>query len=230
MNTLWLTLTLRSDSTFGRGDGVVGVVDSEVQHDEYGLPYLSGKTLKGLLCAECAEVLYALKEAKCADLSDWEDSARWLFGESGNRIENIGNMHVGDARLPEDLRLTVMDEVHLEHVSKQQMLDTLTTIRRQSAIDEATGAPKKEALRATRVILRETVFEARLDFMQQPQPRELALLAACVKVFRRAGTERHRGRGRLHAELYDKSPFVHTEEVAATTDNYYSDFREAVLS
>jgi CRISPR/Cas system CMR subunit Cmr4 (Cas7 group RAMP superfamily) len=228
MKTLWLSLTLLSDSAFGRGDGVVGVVDSEVQHDDHGLPFLSGKTLKGLLCAECAEILYALAQAKCANLLEWHDSARWLFGESGSEIERVANMHVGDARLPEDIRLAVMDEVRLKQVSKQQVLDTLTTIRRQSAIDEETGAPKKEALRATRVILRETLFEARLDFAQDPQPSALALLSACVKAFRRAGTERHRGRGRLRAELYEKSSFTYMEEAEAVTDGYFNAFREAV--
>ena len=40
----WLKIDLLSDTTLGRGDGVAGVVDAEVQHDAYGLPYLSGKT------------------------------------------------------------------------------------------------------------------------------------------------------------------------------------------
>ncbi len=230
MNRLWLTLTLLSDAAFGCGDGVVGVVDGEVQHDDYGLPYLSGKTLKGLLCAECAEVVYALEQAKCADLPGWCDSARWLFGESGSQVEQVANMHVGDARLPKDLRLTVMDEVRSNYVSKQEVLNALTTIRRQSAIDEKTGAPKNDALRATRVLLRKTFFEARLDFFQEPGQRELALLSACVKAFRRAGTERHRGRGRLRAQLYEKSPFIHGETTEAVTDEYFHFFRETVTS
>lgn len=41
--TLWLKFTLLSDTAFGRGDGVAGLVDAEVLHDPYGLPYLGGK-------------------------------------------------------------------------------------------------------------------------------------------------------------------------------------------
>ena len=55
-----LKLDLLSDATFGRGDGLAGVVDAEVQHDNAGLPYLAGRTLKGLLGAECADIVYAI--------------------------------------------------------------------------------------------------------------------------------------------------------------------------
>ncbi len=57
MKTVWLTLTLKSDTAFGRGDGVAGLINAEVQHDESGLPYLGGKTLKGLLGATCSDIL-----------------------------------------------------------------------------------------------------------------------------------------------------------------------------
>jgi len=62
MMTFLLKFTLESDATFGRGDGVAGVVDSEVQHDPYGFPYLGGRALKGLLGDECANILFALEQ------------------------------------------------------------------------------------------------------------------------------------------------------------------------
>jgi hypothetical protein len=82
-------------------------------------------------------------------------------------------------------------------------LEALTTIRTQTAMDPKTGAPLEHTLRAMRVALRETYFVARLDLREKPDDRALWLLAACVKAFRRAGTGRHRGRGRLRTELYD---------------------------
>jgi len=45
-----LELELLSDTTPGRGEGVAGLVDAEVQHDELGLPVISGRALKG--CCE----------------------------------------------------------------------------------------------------------------------------------------------------------------------------------
>ena len=54
MPELMLQITLVSQATFGRGDGVAGLVDIEVLHDEMGLPFLHGRSLKGLLMATCA--------------------------------------------------------------------------------------------------------------------------------------------------------------------------------
>jgi len=45
MKVLTLTLQLKSDATFGRGEGVAGWVDVEVQHDPYGLPFLGEHSL-----------------------------------------------------------------------------------------------------------------------------------------------------------------------------------------
>ena len=52
MVTYRLKIKLLSDTTFGRGDGVAGLIDQEVEHDPYGFPYLRGRTLKGLLSEE----------------------------------------------------------------------------------------------------------------------------------------------------------------------------------
>ena len=43
--------------------GVAGLIDREVEHDRYGLPYLHGRTLKGLLGEEADNLLYALDPA-----------------------------------------------------------------------------------------------------------------------------------------------------------------------
>lgn len=215
--SLWLKFTLLSDTTFGRGDGVAGLVDAEVQHDSHGLPYLGGKTVKGLLAAECAEILYALQQANCSNIEKWERAARFLFGGPGSQIEQTGQMLVGNAQLPQDLRdliasdFRLLDELEKELREKKigqkrrQTLDSLTALRWQTAMDQITGAPKEKTLRTIRTIIRGVTFETHLRFAS-PVPQEAYwLLAACVKVFHRAGTNRNRGYGRLQASLYYKS-------------------------
>lgn len=44
-----LHIELLSDATFGRGEGSAGEVDTEVEHDEFGIPFIGGKTVRGLL-------------------------------------------------------------------------------------------------------------------------------------------------------------------------------------
>ena len=202
-----LKLELLSDATFGRGDGVAGLVDVEVQHDDYGLPYLGGRALKGLLGAECDDLVFALEKA---EQKDWQAAADRLFGRSGATAQGQAILRIGPARLPDDLRQAIARQIADEKKAKladpltrEGVLETLTTLRRQTAMDPETGAPLKETLRTLRVILRGTTFTSRLTFLQEPSDDELALLAATVKALRRAGTGRNRGRGRLQAELLD---------------------------
>lgn len=224
-----LTFTLLSDATFGRGEGIAGLIDREVEHDRYGLPYLRGRTLKGLITEEADNILYALREAK-ADLNPWVTARRLLFGQAGSTTADRGLIRFGPAELPEAVR----DAVHQMHdaareeaiqrmgdadpddkrrivdavmdANRRLVLESLTAIRRQTAIEAdgvRAGVPAEGSLRAMRVILRQTPFEARLRCDRKLKPDELALLAASVLAFRRAGTGRNRGRGKLLADLTD---------------------------
>lgn len=221
---MWLRFDLLSDGAFGRGDGVAGLVDAEIQHDEYGLPYLSGRTLKGLLAAECAEILDALRRScrsRSPDpLAPWEQAARWLFGVPGSVADTRGHLFVWDACLPSDLRRAIrfeFDDAARDEKKKDKLpvkhyelylrnLESLTTVRSQTAMEAETGAPLRNSLRTMRLIVRETPFIARLDFDGAPEPAATQLLAACVVAFHRAGTGRNRGKGLLRADLYEQEP------------------------
>lgn len=223
MKTFFLKIELKSDAAFGRGDGIAGIIDNEVQHDELGCPYLSGKEIKGILAEECAGILAALKSSQ---LDRWHASAARLFGRAGSLQGDEARLMIGDARLPDDLRSALAWDLNqrLETIRKDdpnyeqrkrnrmnkfrnQTLDALTSVRQQTAMDEKTGAAKDHSLRATRVVIRETPFVARLEYRQTEseaeQSDDLALLAACVAAFRRAGAGRNRGMGRLIANLED---------------------------
>ena len=54
-----------------------------------------------------------------------------------------------------------------------------------------------------RVLLRKTVLVCDLSSECELTPVELGLLCASVKAWRRAGTGRNRGRGRLEATILD---------------------------
>jgi hypothetical protein len=176
-----------------------------VQHDPAGLPYLDGRTLKGLLAAECDDIVFALEQAPGEPGARWRAAQERLFGRPGATNNDNGLLHVGAARLPQDLHDALAYEVIDEEnpLTRADVLDTLTELRRQTAMDES-GAPRKETLRTMRVILRSLTFEAPLLFQAPPDDDERALLAATVKAFRRAGTGRNRGRGRVRATLHDE--------------------------
>lgn len=219
MSLYYLTFTLQSDTAFGRGDGVAGYLDQEVQHDPYGCPYLGGKALKGMLVNECADILAPLPPSQ---RERWERTALHLFGSPGSTQEVTPLLQIGDATLPSTLRQAIQSDMDSSRPSltRQDVLHSLTTLRRQTAIDDKTGVAKDSSLRTIRVILRETTFTARLqlrdDIPDETAQNALMLLAACAKALRRTGTGRNRGLGRLrNVQLCDESQTPVTEELFA---------------
>lgn len=220
MELYWLRFQLLSDATFGRGEGLAGVVDQEVDQDALGLPYLRGRNLKGLLNEECANLLFALDYAP-----RWQAAAQRLWGGPGSQVDDAAHLHVGDAQLPADLRLAVEREVQAKRLQPMDVLEAVTTIRRQTAVDEVSGAPDDGTLRAMRVVLRDTVFEAPLTFTAPSERDDRLLLAACVLALRRAGTGRNRGRGRLQASVHIADQGQPGEDVSLAL---YREFAEEV--
>jgi len=202
MPDMILEIKLISDATLGRGDGIAGEVDAEVQHDQYGFPYLSGRTLKGLLVQECADVLQTLPEDK---KQEWHDAAAYLFGYPGSATANSGHMIVSDAQLPADLREAVSNDVRNGKLSRQDVLESLTALRRQTAM-ESSGVPKEHSLRSVRVVLRQTTFRSEIFFDDAQVKKDVKekarnLLAVCAASLRRLGTGRNRGRGLVETRL-----------------------------
>jgi CRISPR/Cas system CSM-associated protein Csm3 (group 7 of RAMP superfamily) len=193
-----LRIQLLSDTTFGRGDGVIGLVDSEVEHDaETGMPFVKGRTIKGILVESCADILYALQESKSGALGVFKASAKKMFGQPGSTLEDTGCLHIGAAKLAEDLQ----SRIRRSNYIATQILEALTTIRHQTAVDTGTDRPDSGSLRATRAVLRNTVFYSSVVSNQDLNEDDLALLAACAAGMRRAGQSRTRGRGRIAVRL-----------------------------
>src|SRR5690606_19509470 len=97
-----LRIVLLSDTAFGRGDGMAGLVDDEIEHDpRTGLPFIKGRTVKGLLVEACADLLYSLKGFSGEAHDTFEEAAESLFGKPGSTIRDTGKLHVGRATLPD---------------------------------------------------------------------------------------------------------------------------------
>lgn len=202
--TAILQLTLLSAATFGRGDGVAGLVDREVEHDDSGFPFLRGRTLKGLLAEAAEDFVFATKGQP--DALTWRDAKENLFGQPGSGLHGDGALRVGDALLPESLRRLLRREIRSEKLTPADVLASLTGIRRQTAMNEY-GAPDHSTLRSMRVVLRGAIFESRLEIVAQlgdgvpPIEDQWTLLICAALGLRTAGTGRNRGRGRMRATL-----------------------------
>lgn len=208
MNSMKLKITLLSATTFGRGDGVAGLVDREIEHDPNGFPFLRGRTLKGLLAESAENIVYALD-----DKEEWRNAKDALFGKPGRGVDEKGLIIVGDAQLPSSLQQAVLKEGW----SKEDVLYSLTGIRRQTSMNEH-GAPTHASLRAMRVLLPNVVLESTLYFDGELLDIHKELLVAAALDLRRAGTGRNRGRGWIKVELDDNE----------TTKGLFDKFAEAI--
>lgn len=228
MSLYSLRIHLLSDTTFGRGDGVAGLLDQEVEHDVYGFPYLRGRTLKGLIREECDNLAVLLLRR---GMTRWMDTSKQLFGDPGSTLESIAAVHIGDACLPKDLRDAValqcrqaQEQDNGREVTPQDILTSLTTIRRQTALDSVKGVAKDRSLRSSRVVLRSLCFQSDVIVTRtiEKTPDFLALLAVGAKALRRIGSDRNRGRGHIQCTLWQGDRNI--------TDEYLEYFFEGQIS
>lgn len=201
-----LQVRLLSDTTFGRGDGVAGLVDTEIEYDpQTGLPFIRGRVLKGLLVEECANLLFALEKQGLDNFNLFSQAAEWLFGKPGSTQDTPGHLRVGPALLPEAFRQVVEEEVIAKKFTSADVLQSLTAIRRQTAMNDESGAPQEKSLRSSRVALRGLTFFADLQVDEDVEAPARALLGACAQSLRRGGVGRNRGRGELEVTVWESS-------------------------
>jgi hypothetical protein len=188
----FLHIELLSDTTFGRGQGTTGQVDTEIEHDEFGMPYIGGKTIRGLL-----RDTWLSMQAQFPCLSN---AAERVLGATYS-LNDTCRLRIGDARLPEFLREIVHTAIEREEspLSPTTIRNMFTTIRYQTAENRTTGAPETTTLRASRAAVRGLSFEAPLAWLHgyEPTSDDLSVLALCVLCTRHGGLLRNRGRGHL---------------------------------
>ena len=127
-----LVIELLSDTTFARGEGTAGVVDVEVDHDDLGLPVVRGKRLHGLL----RDAWLSMRR----HFPELAQAACRVLGEEAD-LDERSILRIGDGTLPEEVRTWVRYAVGREGhpLRPEQVLTTLTDVRRQTAVSRATG-------------------------------------------------------------------------------------------
>ncbi|HCK82276.1 MAG TPA: hypothetical protein PK880_10635 [Candidatus Competibacter sp.] len=202
---LYLEMELLSDTCFaGSGGGRVGTVDTELETDpRTRLPIVRGRTLKGLLLEELAQILRALEKN---GNGPWHKVATRLFG-TPFQAERC-SLTFGDGHLPDDLQAAVQCNRHLPHKrqywTQAEMLAALTTVRHQTKIDAESGAPEAHSLRSARLLRAGLRLRAPVDARQPLDSAEQALFAACAVAVRRAGLHRNHGWGEVRVRVLDE--------------------------
>jgi hypothetical protein len=189
-----LHVELLSDSTFGVGTGVPGEVDIDVEHDQYGLPLLGGKALRGLL----RDSWLSMQE----HFSEFGDASLRVFGPHGDTLDTA-ILRVGDAAVEPQVRNYFVAAVTRENhpLDRRTVLESLTSIREQTSEERKTGAPARTTLRSSRVVIRGLRLVASITWLAEPSIADRQCLALTCLAMRHAGLGRNRGRGHLRITI-----------------------------
>ncbi|AEG61724.1 RAMP superfamily CRISPR-associated protein [Desulforamulus ruminis] len=215
---------LKSEAIFGSGQSTPGEVDLEVLHDDYGFPYYGSRTLKGHWLEQtklAAKVLGqgAASRAKAAELAAVVDRC---FGQGGITNALPGAIHLNDAQVAPAIRALFATAIQKQQLTSSEVFNSMTDIRRFTAINDETGTVEKRSLRKFRIIRKDLVLEAEIDGLDCLRGHEIGLLAAGLSSLRYLGTMKHRGKGWVRCALIHKGTDV--------TAKYIQELREWVTT
>lgn len=195
----YIEITLLADLCVGSGPSFAGVIDSDVVSDQYGIPYIPARRLKGCL-REAAEMIRPVLGPNVIET---------LFGEGGKKIP--GKLYIENARMVgyEDIIEAAGRSDFAWPYSKETVLRQFTSVRAQTAVDQ-NGIADDNSLRFIRVVNRvphyakddqPLKFRAAVTYSDQ-NPEDLTEdLANIAKAMRHIGMNRNRGIGNVRCEL-----------------------------
>ena len=173
----------------GSGLSAGADVDALVIRDEHQLPYIPGRTLKGLL-RDAAEALQDLGQIE-------EDAIHRVFGvdtEKSDAAPLGGSCYFSNAELSGTLKQALVAENQLE------LIKLLFRSHAATAIDEH-GQASEHSLRRT-----ETVIPLALSAcIADVPPDELVMLEMCMGYIKRLGANRNRGLGRCDIRVCEEA-------------------------
>lgn len=202
-----LKVEILSETTFAHHTMNGTYVDTDVLHDEDGIPFISGKTIRGLLIEEASYL------TRFMDTKSFENVASFLFGRLG--IEE-GQLLIEDGLMDEVFRQKVKKTISCKHkkVVPGHILGALTEVRYQTSIDQNTGTAEEHSLRSVRVLHPGISFFSKVKWLTNPDLIHFAFLACCCTTVRNAGLSRNRGRGRIRIRCLNEKKEDITESLA----------------
>lgn len=180
-----LKITLKSDLCAASGQGFSNSIDTDVCYDNYGIPFIPARRIKG-----------CLKEAANYIESDFINE---IFGISGN--SRNGSLKITNAVI-ENYQQIVDDISISSKISHKNMLEFFTSTRASTAIKNDTA--KEGSLRFIRVVnktspLTSENLEFFADFeIDEVYSNEFSLICKSLK---NIGFNRNRGFGAIKCEM-----------------------------
>lgn len=191
-----LVIELLSDLCVSSGDFSNGVVDTEITTDDFGIPVIPGKRVKGLFREAAEEWLeYSPGDRKTADE---------IFGKAGENGSGavFGTLYPEKYQELRDFLTTAKyDDKWKAYAGPGQVQKFYTVVRTQTAMDE-NGIANENTLRSSRVIRKEAGrFEGEILLADPSNEKQENLLMSWAKMIRHMGMNRTRGCGNVSCRL-----------------------------
>lgn len=195
-----LNIDLLSDTLVGSGEGWGAIIDSDIVFDEYGLPYIPAKRIKGCLRESAVEILEMFDQSGIQFISQKKIGS--LFGIAGQA--ESGELSFSNAYIhgyaSNKQWIEWLESEYGNVFSKDAVLNTFTTIRRQTAI-EKNGVKKEHSLRTSRVLNRGLKFSAIVETLEEIENEQIDFLSFAARNLRHIGANRNRGFGLINCSL-----------------------------
>lgn len=210
MKTYRITIALKSDTMMGSGQSIPGVIDNDILYDEYGIPYMNAKTMKGHL-GEQMRWIYRLKHDSFKNVSLSE-----LLGSPDTEgIKREGKLRFSTVHLPEAVAGRIRKAVREKVVTKEEILDSLTVPYTYTALDSE-GIAEDHTLRRTRMVRGGITFETEIR-VENLNDEEEKLLTWGVCALQHIGTCKSKGKGLVQCDIIDteslRKKYVETEAI-----------------
>jgi CRISPR-associated protein Csx10 len=197
-----LSMRLVTDAVPASGEGVAGIIDTDIVYDEHGIPYIPARRIKGVLRESALMLVEAERRCGQREASDRVGEVFGLPGMSESSSLRLSDGYpAGWLSLRDSLAWTkAMHDSRgaiRELVSPEAVLDYFTYLHTRTAIDSSTGTAKENTLRVERVLRAGLVFE----FDLRCPASFLELIRRSVAVTRSFGLGRTRGVGLISMAL-----------------------------
>jgi len=201
MEEYLIKINLLTDAVFGSGYSVPGYIDLDVMYDDYGFPYINGKTLKGKL-GEMATVFVNMIKSLPGQADYGEElqiKRDKLFGVSDRYYHD--KLKFSDCEISKNVREYFKAHMKSSDIKPTEILESLTHVDTATSIDYKTGAAKKNSLRNFRAINRGIVLYSTITSPTELEDDEKIILASACSLLRHLGSFETKGKGYAEASL-----------------------------
>lgn len=226
---LKFTIETKSDLILATGKSSTSYIDSEMDFDEYGFPYISAKRFKGLLC-------HSLKQICCMPYfhlkaEDVETIIGSIFGNSKKAgiciFDNVCIANYDENRKYYERIL----KLNAGLLTRIDLINAISSLRTQTSINEITDVAKDQSLRTIRVLHPDHCFKGSIvimnDLKLKCNIKASELIALSLLNLRRIGLGRNRGFGEIKCSFNSpQENSQNNEEIYFTTEDIGNILRE----